>query len=545
MQTTSSAELIRHLAHRGLDRVFLVPGESYLGIMDALYDNPSISTNICRHESGAGFMAVSDAKLTGRPALVCVSRGPGLTNASIALHTAQQDAVPLICVIGQVPAADVRKGAFQEIDYQLMLGGICKRVIEIREAADFVRAANTAWDVAMEGTPGPVAIVIPEDLQDIQMEQAPLVQSCTSRPALSRSDLETLQRAVAQARRPVIIAGGQMETEAGRAALHDLATSLGAPVLISFRRQHAIDFDHPNYCGELGLAPSPQVLRMLEDADCILALGTRLGDICSQGYALFDRMPATQTLWHLSQHLEDHRHRHPDMRRFAVDPVDAAERLVATGVTGERRADWLGQFQALHQAHTTISEWKHEDAAVDFRCAPGLIRKHTRGQANVVVDAGTFAAPFYRYLPTDKGLRLLSPLSGAMGFGVPGAVAAALREPHRKTVCLCGDGGFMMTGSEMAIAVQRNLNILFIVSNNSCYASIRIHQERFYPGRVVGTDLFNPRFDGIAQAWGIPGRHVDTAADFDNALAELMPLNGPALVEVATSLSAVLPVSRA
>lgn len=544
MQTTSSAELMRHLAHRGLDRVFLVPGESYLGIMDALYDNPSISTNICRHESGAGFMAVSDAKLTGRPALVCVSRGPGLTNASIALHTAQQDAVPLICVIGQVPAADVRKGAFQEIDYQLMLGGICKRVIEIREAADFVRAANTAWDVAMEGTPGPVAIVIPEDLQDIEMEQCPLVQSNTHRPALSKGDLEALQRAVAEARRPVIIAGGQMETDAGRAALHELATSLGAPVLISFRRQHAIDFSHPHYCGELGLAPSPQVLQALTEADCILALGTRLGDICSQGYTLFDRMPATQTLWHLSQHLEDYRHGHPDMRRLAVDPVDAAKRIVATGVTSEHRADWLGRFQAMHKAHTTISEWKHEESSVDFRCAPSLVRKHIQGRANVVVDAGTFAAPFYRYLQTSEDVRLLSPLSGAMGFGVPGAIAAALREPARKTICLCGDGGFMMTGNEIALAVQRNLNILFIVSNNSCYASIRIHQERFYPGRVVGTDLFNPRFDMIAHAWNIPGRCVRTAEDFDNTLAELMPLDGPALIEVATSLSAVLPAPR-
>nr|MBF0684235.1 pyruvate decarboxylase [Pseudomonas sp.] len=407
MQTTTSAELIRHLAHRGLDRVFLVPGESYLGIMDALYDHPSVSTNICRHESGAGFMAVSDAKLTGRPALVCVSRGPGLTNASIALHTAQQDAVPLICVIGQIPAADVRKGAFQEIDYQLMLGGICKRVIEIREAADFVRAANTAWDVATEGTPGPVAIVIPEDLQDLSLEQAPLVQSQTARPAISRSDLESLQRAVAQARRPVIIAGGQMKTEAGRAALDKLATSLGAPVLISFRRQHAIDFNHPNYCGELGLAPSTQILKALEEADCVLALGTRLGDICSQGYALFDGMPATQTLWHISQHLEDYRHRHPDMRRLGVDPVDAAERIVAVGINGERRADWLGRFQAMHEAHTTIAEWKHEAGAVDFRCAPDMIRKHIQGQANVVVDAGTFAAPFYRYLRTSQDVRLL------------------------------------------------------------------------------------------------------------------------------------------
>lgn len=538
---TASHAFLGNLAAHGVDRIFLVPGESYLGILDAFNDFPDIDVVTCRHEAGAGFMAVADGRLARRPGVAMVSRGPGATNASIAVHTAQQDAVPMILVIGQVPVASLRREAFQEIDYQQMFRGIAKWVVEPTDPAQLPEIASKAGRVALSGTPGPVVVVLPEDVQqqlvpDVRWE-SPSLAAAAPLP----ESVAALRRILEGADRPLLVAGGAFDVPGGRAALRRFAEAWHLPVAVSFRRHDLFPNSHPLYVGDLGLANPRRQMDAFHSSDVVLALGTRFGDITSQGYT-FPLMPRpSQTVVHC----------HPDAHFIGLhfiadlglpcDPVRlVAETLPLEGTRSARHTGWVQELRTLHEDHARwpapAGDAPEGLAFVDVIQALARVAPE---ESLVCLDAGTFAAPFYRHYPFGPGQRLFAPLAGAMGFGVPGAVAAQLREPGTRVICGVGDGGFMMTGNEMITAVARQLPILFLLSNNNNYGSIRLHQDREYPGRHAGTTLVNPDFTAMARAFGMPAEHVTESAQIEDALRRGLAAQGPYFIEVRTRLAQV------
>jgi acetolactate synthase-1/2/3 large subunit len=534
--------MLRVFRDNGIDRVFVVPGESYLGLLDALNDFPDIDLVTCRHESGAAFMAGVDGRITGTPGVAMVSRGPGATNASIGVHAAQQDGTPLILVVGQVSVKDLRREAFQEIDYQKMYGSIAKWVCEVTSPRDLAEAAFKAIRVATAGVPGPVVLVIPEDVQQELVERPHWI---AVRESPARPDAATLARVrerLSTAKRPLVIAGGGLAVRDGRAAVLKLAEEYELPVAVSFREHDLFPNDHPLFVGDLGLANPADQIAAFESSDLILALGTRLGDITTQGYT-FPRCPRpSQTLVHciadghfVNQHF---------MAEIGLvaDPIALARALVESPAPFDRaaRREWATSLRAIHER---IASWPTVTAAdgVPFVDVVRALRDRASDDVVLCLDAGTFAAPVYQHFSFVGAQRLMASFSGAMGYGTPAAVASQMRWPNRKVVCMVGDGGFMMTGNEMIAAVDRGLPILFVLANNNCYGSIRIHQDREYPGRHLGTTLSNPDFTAIAQAFGMEAERVERVEQVGGAIARGLAATRPYFIEVETSLSAVLP----
>jgi acetolactate synthase-1/2/3 large subunit len=539
---TSAHALLKVLADNGVDRVFLVPGESYLGLLDALNDFPQIDVVTCRHEAGAGFMACADGRLTRRPGVFLVSRGPGASNGAIAVHTAQQDAIPLILIVGQVPKADLRRQAFQEIDYQRMFGSIAKWVAEATDPSQLAELAFKAVRAVTSGTPGPVVLAIPEDVQQQPAAQPRWVAAESAPATVAPDTLVRIRGLLDPAQRPLIVAGGGFDAPGGREALLALAQRWQVPVAVSFRRHDAFPNANPLYAGDLGLAnPQPQ-MDLFHSSDLLLALGTRLGDITSQGYTFPRRPRPEQTFLHcypdasvVGQHFA------PDVG-LVCDPVALAQALVgeAAAPIPSARREWAARVRACREE---IAAWPSRRAGerVDFTDVVRALVPLAGRDAIVCLDAGSFAAPVYRHFPFQYPQRLMAPLAGAMGYGVPAAVASALRFPDRKVICMVGDGGWMMTGNEMIAAAARKLPILFILSNNGSYGSIRAHQDRAYPGRHLGTDLANPNFAQIAQAFGMGAEQVREPAGIDAALRRGLAANEPYFIEVLTRLTAVPP----
>lgn len=544
--STAAHALLSVWAANGIDRVFVVPGESYLGVLDALYDFPQIDVVTCRHESGAGFMACADGRLTRRPGVVMVSRGPGASNAAIAVHTAQQDAIPLILLVGQVPKAHLRRESFQEIDYQKMYGSIAKWVFEVTDARELPEVAFKAIRVATAQSPGPVVIVLPEDVQDVPLDFAASdwIAAPASPAAPGAEAVERLRGLLERAQQPLIIAGGAFDVPGGREALFEFARAWQAPLALSFRRQDLFPAHHPLYVGDLGLANPARQMEAFHAADLVVALGARMGDITTQGYT-FPLLPRPrQTFVHCFA--DGHfvgQHYATDLP-LVCDPVT----LVRACLPGEgsqvpnARRSWATRLRRLYDE---IAQWPKaasvdEPGVVFAEVVRALLQQATHDMI-VCLDAGTFAAPVYRHFPFAYPQRLMAPLAGAMGYGTPAAVAAQLRNPRSKVVCMVGDGGFLMTGNEMIVAVERRLPIVFIVSNNDCYGSIRLHQQRDYPGRYVGTGLTNPSFTRLAEAFGVPAELIERQGQIDAALGRALAAEGPVLLEVRTRLSGAPP----
>jgi acetolactate synthase-1/2/3 large subunit len=427
-------------------------------------------------------MACADARLTRRPGVVFVSRGPGATNASIAVHTAQQDAVPLILLIGQVAKADLRREAFQEFDYRRMFGSVAKWVVEITDPNALDEVACNAIHVATTGTPGPVVLVVPEDIQQQPVPQRRCGALPRARNVATDDQIDRVAALLHRAHRPLLIAGGSFETDGGRQSLLELAERYEIPVAVSFRRHDLFPNSHRLYVGDLGLANPKHQIDTFDSSDLILALGTRLGDITTQGYRFPQRPTPSQPVVHV---YPDH---HPIGMHFVPqmgivgDPVTFARALVER-VHGPdpQRGSWPQQLRAIHDR---IAAWPTPGASdgVPFVKVVETLAAIAPRDVVICLDAGSAAAPVYRHFPFVYPQRLMAPLSGAMGYGTPAAVAAQLRLPDRRVVCVVGDGGFLMTGSELITAVQRNLPVLIILANNNSYGSIRIHQEKRYQG---------------------------------------------------------------
>jgi len=536
---TAGTLLVNTLVAHGIDRVFCVPGESYLGLLDALHGRADIDTVVCRHEAGAGFMALADARLTGRPGVACVSRGPGASNAAIAVHTAQQDGVPFLLLVGQVAVRDLRRDSFQEIDYGRMFGAIAKWTAEVADPARLAETLLRAIQVATTGLPGPVVIALPEDMLTASVQSAPVRPQAPVHAAPAAADVARVSDWLAASRRPLLLAGSGLERPGGRAALRSFAEAWSVPVLVSFRRQDLFDNAHPLYAGDMGLNNPASQMEALHDADLLLVLGARLSDITTQGYSFPDPARRSMRLVHV--------HADPAVigTHFAADlaiaapPVALIHALGVPEAAQPERTGWIARLAAERRQITapripTVSD------GVPFEAVVETVARHLPADAVLTLDAGSFAAPAYRIIPFAPPQRLLAPISGAMGFGVPAAVAAGLREPGRTVVCMVGDGGFLMTGGELAVALERRLPLKVIVSANGVYGSIRIHQERDYPGRPSGTGFANPDFALIGRAFGFPVTHVRTLDDLA-ALPSLLRSPGGAFIVVETSVAAVLP----
>ena len=543
---TSSHALFQVFADHGMDRLFLVPGESYLGLLDALVDFPNMDVVTCRHEGGAGYMAVADGRLTRRPGLALVSRGPGASNAAIAVHTAQQDAVPFILVIGQIAARDLRREAFQEVDYQKMFGSVAKWVFECTTPEQIAEAAFKAIRMATSGVPGPVVLVLPEDIQQQTVPKPSFKQHPHVFGLPSTEKLAEITQQLAVAQRPVVIAGGVFDCPGGREALAAFVHHWQLPTLVSFRRHDIFANDDALFVGDLGLSNPAAQMATLQTSDFILALGTRLGDITTQNYQFPAYGQAAQTLLHC----------YPDSRvvswdtvadyPLVCDPIGLVKALCEKPAPSPSaaRVNWL---KALREHSQSWAAWpsRTPKAGVNFTEVVRALMTYAPLDTTICLDAGTFAAPVYRHFIFKTGQRLMAPLAGAMGYGTPAAVACALREPTRTTVCIVGDGGFLMTGNEMILAVERKLPIIFIVSNNASYGSIRLHQERGYPGRVSGTSLFNPDFHDLARSFGMAATRITHKEDINAVIETTFRVHEPILIEVNTSLDAILPVSGA
>ena len=531
--------LVDCLRAHGVDRIFCVPGESYLALLDALHDAPDIHAVACRHEGGAGLMAVADAKITGRAGLCAVSRGPGATNASIAVHTAEQDAIPLVLLIGQVARRDLGRGAFQEVDYGKTFSDMAKGVWDVRDADRLPEAIACAIHVAEADTPGPTVVVLPEDMlsDPTGAEVVPPLPRPIAAP--SADDIEAVLGLLATSRRPLLIAGGRVGEARGRAALPRAAEAHDLAVALAFKRQDILDNAHPNYAGYLGFKIPADQVDALAEADLILAVGTRLTDVTTQGYRLPRAPLPEQPLIHV----------HPDPARIggvfrtdlglAVDPVAFLERLAERAAKPvPARKDWLS---ALHGRSRALAAYRPEPApdGVNFGAVVHALSERAAPDAVLVTDAGNFAGWVHRHWPWRSGNLLLGTIGGAMGLGVPGSVAAALRLPGRQVLGFVGDGGMLMTGGELATAMSEGAAIKLFVSNNGSYATIRQHQERAYPGRTSATALTNPDFAAWARAFGATGIRVERDADIPDAVTEALAADGPVVVDVRASLQAI------
>ncbi len=534
---TSAEILVAFLAENGVDRCFNVPGESYIALMDALHDHPRIDLVTVRHEAGAGFMAVADARFTGRPGVALVSRGPGACNAAIAVHTAQQDALPMLLIIGQVEARDLRAKSFQEIDYSRMFDGIAKFVGEATHPDQVPELLARAWAAMLTGVPGPAVLALPEDVlrQACSLPVPRAVVADDAAPSPEAAD--RIAAMLRSAERPILLAGGDCDRPGGREKLLEFAEKWQLPVAVGFRRQDLFPNDHPLYAGDMGLANPDHQKSAFASADLVIALGSRLGDITSQGYS----WPARgQKLVHIC----------PDPAwlgwRFHADVALNAHALPTLAALNARnggapasRGVWTAELNRIQMAEAVWTPRTAGDGVV-FANVVARLGEHLPDNAIVTLDAGTFGAPFYRKVKWRSGQMLMAPISGAMGYGIPAAVAAALRCPDRPVICAVGDGGFLMTGQELAVAAGRRAPIKVLLSDNASYGSIRIHQERDHPGRVSGTDLVNPDLAMMGAAYGYPVLVIEREDELPK-LMEALTAPGPLFAVVKTSLSAVLP----
>lgn len=531
--------LASSIAAHGIDRVFCVPGESYLGLLDGLYDQPEIDTVVCRHEAGAGFMALADARLSGRPGVACVSRGPGASNAAIAVHTAQQDGVPLLLIVGQVAVRDVRRDSFQEIDYGKMFGSIAKWTVEITDPDRAPEALLRAFQVATTGVPGPVVIAVPEDVLTAETKALAVQPQAPITAAPDGASLAQLRQHLQEAQRPLVLAGSGIESEADRTALLAFLEAWNLPAVMSFRRQDLLPNRHRLYAGDMGLSNPEAQMAVFRKADLVIALGARLSDITTQGYTYPTLVRPDQTLIHIHSDLTQIGTHFSSDLSIACGPWAVFETIGNPEDSLPDREGWIAELVVQRKAIAAVRQFDVGDG-VPFESVVAVVGETMPDDAIVTVDAGVFGAPVYRVVPFTPPQRLLAPISGAMGFGVPAAVAAGLREPGRTVICFVGDGGFAMTGSELAVALERNLNLKIILSENNIYGSIRIHQERDYPGRTIGTGFANPDLALIGQAYGFDVHRIRDVHDLDR-IPDLLASAGPQFIIVSTSVQAILP----
>ena len=530
------------LMTHGVDHVFCVPGESYLNVLDALYDvREKIALRVCRHESGAANMAEAYGKLTGKPGIVMVTRGPGAMNAAIGLHTAHQDSTPLIMFIGQVARDCMDREAFQEIDYRRVFGHMAKWVAQIDDAKRIPEYISRAFHTAVSGRPGPVVLALPEDmLTDIaEVFSTPPYKRVACAP--TSSSLQQLAALLGAAKRPIAILGGSGWTPQACNDIRQFGDAWQLPMACAFRFQDLFNNTHPLYAGDVGIGINPALARRIKDADVVLAIGPRLGEMTTSGYTLFDIPTPQQRLIHVHAGAEE------------LGSVYAAELLINASMQECAAAlaelvplnaiAWSGEGEAAHAQYLAWSTPPQVEGPVQMGEIMQTLRERLPADAIVCNGAGNYATwvqRFYRYRHFKSQL---APTSGAMGYGVPAAIAAKSLYPERMVVAFAGDGCFMMSSQELETAVQYALPVIFIVVNNGIYGTIRMHQEREYPTRVHGTTLTNPDFVAYARSFGAFGALVEKTEDFAVAFEQACASALPAVIEIRLSPEVITPTS--
>ena len=541
---TGASLLIDALIAQGVNTVFCVPGESFLAAMDSMYAHrDSIHLVVCRHEGSAMFMAEAHAKATGRPGICFVTRAPGAAQATIGLHTAHQDATPVILFIGQVGRGFMERAAFQEVDYRSMFAPISKWVAQVDDASRMPEMVSHAFHVAMAGRRGPVVLALPEDMLSgaAIAPVRPVQAAAPVRATPSAPDLAQLMDMLATAQRPLLVVGGSGWTAQAVQDLRTFVHASGLPVACSFRRQDLFDNEDPHYVGVLGLGADAALHKAVKAADLLVLLGARLGEVPSAGYTLIDIPQPQQKLVHVLPEAQDLGHLYrPDLALLATMP-ELARALAALPLQAPLRQRLRTQVQAMRkdfEKFTAIPPPKAIPdplAAVDLAQTWGLLRDQLPADVVICSGAGNYTTWAHRYFRHRSFGSQIAPTSGAMGYGLPAAIGAKLAHPQRDVLCLAGDGCFMMSSHELATAVHLALPIVVLVFDNQMYGTIRMHQEKFFPQRVYGTALHNPDFVALAHAFGAYGLRVDQPAALVQAVLQGFKADRPTLVHVLTN----------
>jgi acetolactate synthase I/II/III large subunit len=538
------------LVANGIEAAFCLPGESYLAVLDALYDTPTRLIT-CRHEAGAANMAVAYGKLTGRPGVCLVTRGPGATQASVGVHTAAQDSAPLLLLVGQVARGVRGRESFQELDVPAVFGPMAKWAAEADDPARLPELLARAFEVATSGRPGPVVLALPEDVLAATARVADARPVRPLAPGVAPAGLARLRELLGGARRPLVIAGGPGWTDAAAGDLRAVAEASRLPVAVSWRSQDVLDNRSASYVGDLGVSTNPALAERVRAADLVVAVGPRLGEITTGGYRLLEAPVPRQRLVHVHPGLAElGRLYQPDLAvNAAVGPFLAAWRSVPP-VRGDAWAAWTEAARSNYQAW--VRPWPAEGPAAGGGTAPGpgrvdlgqalaALRERLPDDAIVASGAGNYSVWVHRYFQFRRHGTQLAPKSGAMGFGLPAALAAKVVHPGRTVVAVAGDGDFLMCGQELATAVQHGLDVVVLVVDNAMYGTIRMHQERVYPGRVIATGLNNPDFAALAEAYGAAGETVAATADVPAALDRALGAGRPAVVALKVDPEAIAP----
>ena len=537
--------LVDALRGHGADRLFCVPGESYLDVLDALHDTPEIDTIVAKHEGAAANMAEADGKLTGRPGICFVTRGPGATHASIGVHIAFQDSTPMILFIGQVAREHRGREAFQEVDYVQMFGPLAKWVAEIDDIARIPEIVARAFHVATSGRPGPVVLALPEDVLD---GSAVAMDAPTYRPAASApapGDAEAFAAALRAASRPLVIVGGANWSDAARASLAVFAHAWNLPITCGFRRQDLFDNRDANYAGHMSLGINPRLAERVRQADLVIAVGTRLGDITTDGYSHLSVPRPAQKLVHIHADADELG------RVYQADlAINAGVGHAAAMLAGlQPPADvpwgaWTASARADYLAFTAVPPAAHDYQGVDMGPVVAMLDGLLPDEAVLSNGAGNYSVWLHRFYRYRQGRTQLAPTCGAMGYGFPAAIAAKLRHPERDVVCFAGDGCFLMYPQELATAMQYGAPCIVIVVNNGMYGTIRMHQEKRFPGRVSATAIHNPDFVALARSFGAFGELVETTDAFAAAFERARASGLPALLELRTDPRQITPAMR-
>ncbi|WP_373235971.1 thiamine pyrophosphate-binding protein [Cohaesibacter celericrescens] len=541
--TTGATLLVDSLVKQGASTIFGVPGESYLAVLDAMHDAPSLRYVNARQEGGAAMMADAHAKLTGGVGICMVTRGPGATNASAGVHVAFQDSTPMILFIGQVARDQIEREAFQEIDYRRMFGQMAKWVAQIDDAARVPEFIARAYRTALSGRPGPVVLALPEDmLTDEVTAPAQLPAKATpADSAPSQQAIDQLKSMLGTSQRPFMIVGGGGWSQAAREAVTQFAETNAIPVGVSFRCQDYFPNTHPNYAGHVGIGIDPALAKRVKESDLLLVLGARLGEITTSGYSLLDCPVPAQPLIHIHADPEELGRVYSPTLAIAARHETMALTLASLGtVRQDKTMDWVRDIHAGYDDFFAIPP-KKNPGMVQMAEVMKHIDAHTPDNVVYTNGAGNYAIWVHRFLTYGAWRTQLAPTSGSMGYGLPAAVAASVEDPSRTVICFAGDGCFQMTCQEFATATQEGAPIKVIVVNNSMYGTIRMHQERHYPARVSGTNLSNPDFAAMARAMGGLGETVSETSQFPDAFARMMAHDGPSLIEIRIDPQALTP----
>ena len=536
------AILVEQLRRNGVERVFCVPGESFLAALDGLHGS-GIDVIVGRQEGGVAMMAEAHAKATGQPGIAFVTRGPGATNASAGVHVAFQDSTPMILFVGQVASDQRDREAFQEVDYRQMFAPLAKWVAEIDRTDRIPEYVARAFQVAMSGRPGPVVLALPEDMLSGHASVADARPAAPVRNAPSEAEVADILARLEAAERPFVIVGGGGWTGEASDDLAAFAEIFDLPVGTSFRCQDYLDNRHPSYAGDVGIGINPKLAARVRDADCLLVIGARLGEMTTSGYTLLGIPDPKPELIHTYPDASELGRVYRPALGIVTGSAELLERLAAAKPSGPVR--WAGQREA---AHAELEAWRVPQET------PGMLKMERviahladvlPERAVLTNGAGNYSAWAHRYFPYKSGRDAwrtqLAPTSGSMGYGLPAAIAAKLADPSRDVVCLAGDGCFQMTCQEFGTACQYGANVTVLVCDNGMYGTIRMHQERQYPGRPSGTNLVNPDFAAWARSYGAFGETVTRDEDFPQAFARARDAGTPAILDLKTDPRALSP----